>query len=122
MVGMHHFIPPTAHWQLALGRSGTAQGLADIAQCIRTILCTPLGTVPHRPDFGSRVYQYLDWPIARAVPHLVREAFEAIARHEPRVRLVRAAPSADGAGLVLRLRFVLVGDAAAIEHETQVRP
>lgn len=122
MVGMHHFIPPTAHWQLALSHEGTAQGLADIAQCLATIVSTPLGSVPHRPDFGSRVYQYLDWPLPRAVPHVVREVFEAVERHEPRVRLVRVTPTADGARLVLRLRFVLVGDAAAIEHETQVRP
>lgn len=60
-------------------------GLDDIDQCIRTILATPKGSDPLRPDFGSDHYRYVDWPQNTVAPHLVREAVVAVATWEPRV-------------------------------------
>ncbi len=58
------------HWQPALGSFGIVETIADIDQAIRVILRTPKGSDPHRPDFGSNVHLYLDYPINQAVPRL----------------------------------------------------
>ncbi|HGL5374064.1 TPA: GPW/gp25 family protein [Citrobacter farmeri] len=75
-----------AHWQPALKREGEiVSSIGDVDQAIRIILSTPLGSDPHRPDFGSRIFDYLDWPVNRARPHVVREAVDAIRKWEPRI-------------------------------------
>ncbi len=75
-----------AHWQPALGTTGEiVEGLRDIDQSLRIILTTPKGSDPHRPEFGSNLQRYLDWPTDRVTPHLVREAFDAVRQWEPRV-------------------------------------
>lgn len=75
-----------AHWQPALGTTGEiVEGLRDIDQSLRIILTTPKGSDPHRPEFGSNLHRYLDWPTDRVTPHLVREAFDAVRQWEPRV-------------------------------------
>lgn len=63
--------------------------LADIAQCFQIILNTPKGSDPHRPDFASNLFSYLDWPIQKATPHIVRESLRSILTWEPRVELIR---------------------------------
>lgn len=75
-----------AHWQPALGTTGEiVEALRDIDQSLRIILTTPKGSDPHRPEFGSNLHRYLDWPTDRVTPHLVREAFDAVRQWEPRV-------------------------------------
>jgi uncharacterized protein len=59
----------------------------DINQCITIILSTPKGSDCHRPEFGSDLHLYIDYPTNLAAPHLVRESFEAIAQWEPRVNV-----------------------------------
>lgn len=61
----------------------------DIGQCIGIILHTPLGADPHRPDFGSNVDRYIDYPINAARPYLAREIRTALSRWEPRLNLVQ---------------------------------
>jgi len=95
----------SADWSLALdlpGQSGSGignvvEGLNDISQCIQIILTTPKGTDPLRPTFGSDLWQFIDYPINAAIPHMVREVFEAIEIWEPRVNLlsVNIAPVID---------------------------
>lgn len=78
-----------ADWQPKLGEIGVVVvGLDDVDQCVRAVLSTPLGSVPHRPDFGSDLWRYIDWPVSDARPHVVREVVDAIARWEPRVEIV----------------------------------
>lgn len=77
------------HWQHALGGDGIVDNLDDLAQAIRVILLTPKGSDPLRPEFGSDLHLYLDYPINRARPHIVRESVEAILRWEPRVTVER---------------------------------
>lgn len=72
-------------WQPELGTDGIVDGMDDIDQCIRTILQTPKGSDPHRPEFGSKIHLYIDWPQTRVTPYLVRETVAAIRRWEPRV-------------------------------------
>ncbi|HDT5887814.1 MULTISPECIES: GPW/gp25 family protein [Gammaproteobacteria] len=75
-----------AHWQPALKRDGEiVSGIGDIDQAIRIILSTPKGSDPHRPDFGSRIPDWLDRPVDRVRPHLVREAVDALRVWEPRI-------------------------------------
>jgi phage baseplate assembly protein W len=76
-------------WQPALGSEGVVLDAEDINQCIRTILMTPKGSVPHRPWFGSDLIDYIDWPLPDARPHIVREAVDALRDNEPRIEVVR---------------------------------
>jgi phage baseplate assembly protein W len=95
-----------AHWQPALGTSGeVVEGLRDIDQAIGIILTTPKGADPHRPEFGSNLQLYLDWPTHRVTPHLVREAVDAIARWEPRVAVVQVRVQIDTERITLRVRW-----------------
>lgn len=76
------------HWQPALGGPGVVENLDDIHQAISIILRTPRGSDPLRPEFGSNLHDYIDYPINRARPHVVRECVEAISHPtlgEPRV-------------------------------------
>jgi phage baseplate assembly protein W len=105
------------HWQPALGGRGVVEGEADVEQAILVILRTPKGSDPHRPDFGSNIHQYLDWPIEQALPHVVREAVDAIRRWEPRCTLIGVVPEIEQAQLLLRVRWQL---AESVERETRV--
>lgn len=84
---MSFTLPNTAHWQPALEGDGFVEDIEDILQCVDTILRTPKGSVPLRPDFGSLLHLYVDHPINQARPHLVRESFEPIKKYEPRVTM-----------------------------------
>lgn len=105
-------------WQPALGRPGeVVTDLADIAQCIEIILTTPKGSDPLRPEFGSDLWRYIDYPIDQAVPHLVREAWDALTLWEPRIQLVRieVRRGDSAAQIVLRVVWQLAGQQQATE-------
>jgi len=94
----------SAHWQPRLHAAGeVVEGWADIDQAIRIILTTPKGTDRHRPDFGFAGRSYLDWPVNRATPHLVREAIIAIRRWETRADVVKIDIKVDGSHISLRV-------------------
>ena len=57
----------------------------DVDQCILIILTTPRGSCPHRPQFGSDLHLYIDWPLSTARPHIVRDAVTALREWEPRI-------------------------------------
>lgn len=98
--------PSTLHWQTALQRPEEyVCGLDDIHQAIHIILRTPRGSDPHRPLFGSNLWHYIDYPIERAIPHVVRESVEAIRQWEPRCRLLKVTPVIDGEHLTLRVQW-----------------
>ncbi|WP_279029269.1 GPW/gp25 family protein [Bilophila wadsworthia] len=114
--------PSSPHWQLALGGDGVVQQFADIEQCIRIILGSPLGSDPLRPTFGSRVHDYLDWPLETARPHIVRETMTALAAWEPRIEVVRVAVSrgtSEERGTVFA-QWRLAGDYAGALTTTKV--
>lgn len=95
-----------AHWQPALGTSGeVVEGLRDIDQAIRIILTTPKGSDAHRPEFGSDLHLYIDWPTNRVTPHLVRETVDAIRAWETRVTVVQVQVSMDGAHVTVRVQW-----------------
>ena len=95
-----------AHWQPALGTSGeVVEGLRDIDQAIRIILTTPKGSDAHRPEFGSNIHLYIDWPVNRVTPHLVREAVDSIRQWEPRVSVIQVQMSIEGSHVTLRVQW-----------------
>ncbi|MBH8611963.1 GPW/gp25 family protein [Pseudomonas mohnii] len=107
-----------AHWQPALGKSGEAvEGLRDIDQAIRIILTTPKGSDAHRPEFGSNIHLYLDWPTNRVTPHLVREAVDAIRVWETRVTVVQVQVLIDEEQVTVRVQWRV---AAGIAQVTEV--
>ncbi|UVM52221.1 MULTISPECIES: GPW/gp25 family protein [unclassified Pseudomonas] len=95
-----------AHWQPALGTSGeVVEGLRDIDQAIRIVLTTPKGSDAHRPEFGSDIHLYIDWPVNRVTPHLVREAVDAIRRWETRVSVVQVLVLIEDSRIILRVQW-----------------
>lgn len=112
-------LPKTQHWQPALEGDGFVEGLQDIQQCISNILTTPVGSQPLRPDFGSNLHLYIDWPINRARPHIVRETVDALRKWEKRITVTRVnVEQAGDARLVLTVFFKL---ADGVERSLEVR-
>lgn len=96
----------SAHWQPELGTPGSVvEGLSDLNQAIRVILLTPKGSDPHRPEFGSDINKYIDWPANLITPYLVRESVEAIKRWEPRVTVVQVIVDIDSSKVTLRVKW-----------------
>jgi phage baseplate assembly protein W len=113
-------IPREHHWQPALGRDGEVAGLDDLRQAIAIILRTPRGSDPLRPEFGSNLHLYIDYPVNRARPHLVRETVDALRRWEPRLSVVSVAVSQAGdSGVKVSVVFRL---ASGIEATAEVMP
>lgn len=75
-------------WQPKLNDIGNiVEGIEDIDQCIKIILATRKGSDPHRPEFGSDIWQYIDYPINEAIPNIIREAMDAINLWETRIEI-----------------------------------
>lgn len=108
MIELNHI--RALNWQLKLNAPAEiVADIADIAQCIDVILRTPKGSDPHRPEFGADVWKYLDWPINKATPHIIRSVYDALSMWEPRAVLdslkVTAADFADKGHMRLRLKW-----------------
>lgn len=106
-MNLPNVLPKVSHWQPSRSGTGFATEYEDIQQSISNILETPLGSNPLRPDFGSNVNLYIDWPTNRARPHLVRETVEAIKRWEKRVTVTKVIVTSDLEHTTIRPYFVL---------------
>jgi phage baseplate assembly protein W len=70
--------------QLKLGAIGqVVEGIEDLRQRVKIVLETPKGFDPHRPEFGSDIWQWVDKPFTEALPHVIVEAYEAIEKWVP---------------------------------------
>lgn len=97
-------------WQPKLGEIGAVvENISDINQCIRIILTTPKGSDPHRPEFGSDIWKYIDYPVNEAIPNIIRDAIDAINAWEPRVEIKTIKAEVDVANVMLRIEWVLKG-------------
>lgn len=111
-----------AHWQPALGTSGeVVEGLRDIDQSIRIILTTPKGADAHRPDFGSDLHLYIDWPVNRVTPHLVRETVDALRRWETRISVVQVKVQIEGAQIRVRVQWRVADGVAQLTEVPYAR-
>ena len=107
------------HWQPALGGDGIVENLDDLNQAIQVILRTPKGSDPHRPEFGSNVYQYLDKPLPSVLGKIIYEATTAIGRWEKRLDVTRISASRnDAAHTVFKIEGTVVGSAEQITITT----
>lgn len=75
-----------------------------------TSFCTRRAAAIPTGRFGSNLWRYIDYPIERAIPHVVRESVEAIRMWEPRCRLLKVTPSIDGEHLTLRVQWRAADD------------
>lgn len=81
-------LPTAPYWQFALGSEGeVVTGLDELAQALKILLHTPLGSDPLRPEFGCDLLQYLDRPGPQATAAVIRTVSRAVARWEPRITL-----------------------------------
>ncbi|MEO0681030.1 MAG: GPW/gp25 family protein [Pseudomonadota bacterium] len=93
----------------------TLEGEAHLAQSIRDILTTPLGSRVMRRDYGSTLPGLIDAPINPQTFALIYAgAAEALARWEPRIEVVRFEIPATEAG-----RIELVVDAREGDRQFQ---
>jgi phage baseplate assembly protein W len=70
--------------QLKLGAIGqVVEGIEDLRQRIKLVLETPKGFDPHRPEFGSDIWRWVDKPFTEALPNVIAEAYEAIEKWVP---------------------------------------
>lgn len=75
-------------WQQKINSIGeVVEGAEEINQSIAIILTTKKGSDPHRPDFGSDIYLYLDYPVNEISAHIIREATDSITKWESRITI-----------------------------------
>jgi len=109
-----------ADWQPRLDAHGEiVAGIDDLHQCIRTILMTPKGSVPHRPEFGSDLWRYIDLPTGEAIPHVIREGIDALRQWEPRIEVIRMVPIELSAHLHITVEWRLDGRGEMIATEVR---
>ncbi|MFP6517817.1 hypothetical protein VST35_33140, partial [Pseudomonas aeruginosa] len=60
-------------------------------------------SLPHAP--AIYLHLYIDWPTNRVVPHLVREAVDAIRQWEPRVTVQQVLTDIDASSITLRVQW-----------------
>ncbi len=100
----------SAWWQIRLNEFGEiVEGVDDIDQAIRVIILTPKGSDPHRPEFGSDIWQWVDSPVDVSIPNIIREVIDAVTAWEPRARVVAVIPKLndDGAGMIISVKWEL---------------
>lgn len=76
-------------WGLSVTGFGVlVEGVAAIRQRIDLAIRTTKGTDPMRPEFGSLVYKYQDYPVSIAVPNMKLEITRALQMWVPEVKLI----------------------------------
>lgn len=66
----------------------TVSGIDALEQSLFVALDTPLGAVPMRPDFGSRLADYIDEPVHELQALAAREVTRVVRRWEPRIEVL----------------------------------
>ncbi len=69
--------------------SATQEEIQDIAECLRILCSTPIGSQEGDRTLGIDPTVFLDKPLEVAKSLLVGELVEAVSTHEPRARVVR---------------------------------
>jgi len=98
----------SSFWQLSIRQAGdVVQGLADIQQCIQTILSTQRGSVCLLRTFGVDLMAFIGQPINTVKADLTRDIIEQIELFEPRATVERIAATVqgDGSNLLVELTW-----------------
>lgn len=91
----------TRDWSISLTAFGElVTGPEDIAQCIRIILTTEKGSDPLRPEFGSDIYRYVDYPVNAAAALIRADIIAQVNRWEPRARITAVEVKFEGAQII----------------------
>lgn len=100
----------SVEWQPKLGEIGAVvEGIEDVNQCIRIILMTPKGSDPHRPEFGSDVWKYIDAPVKIAIPNIIRETIDAIRKWETRIDVKTVKAEIQESTVLIKVEWVFKG-------------
>ena len=97
-----------SYWQLSTAQAGeVVQGIADVKQCLQTLLETPRGSAPLNPNFGVDLMAFIGQPIDVVQADLIRDIIEQIEEFEPRVTLERIVPTiaGDGSNLIVEITW-----------------
>jgi phage baseplate assembly protein W len=98
----------SSYWQLSTAQAGeVVQGLADIQQCIQTLLSTQRGSAVLMPTFGIDIMALIGQPINVVKADLTRDIIEQIEAFEPRVSIeqITATMQGDGSNLLVQLTW-----------------
>lgn len=75
-------------WSIStIGYGVIVEGLAVIRQRIDLVLRTTKRSDPLRPEFGSRIYQYIDTPLNVAIPNIKAEIIDVLATWIPEIKI-----------------------------------
>lgn len=79
----------STEWGLDIENQGEVkQGLDDIKQCVYIILMTQKLTDPLREDFGCGAFDYVDMPVNKAIPNIIKSILDALEVYEKRIENV----------------------------------
>jgi phage baseplate assembly protein W len=80
--------------------------IKSIIQNINIILTTPKGSDPHRPLFGSNIWQFIDQPLTVITRGRIKaEIIEAIETWEPRVEIEEVYLQRDYSSLCIIIKY-----------------
>ncbi|UZJ39149.1 GPW/gp25 family protein [Prosthecochloris sp. SCSIO W1102] len=79
----------------------------DVSQCLAVIVMTRPGEVPHEPEFGCDLWEYVDSPVNEVQLFVSTAVINAVRRWEPRVEVLGVAYeySADFSGLAVEVKY-----------------
>lgn len=99
----------SSNWQISTAGFGfIAEGLEDIRQCLDIILRTSKGSDSFRPEFGSDIFQFVDYPVNVAIPNIKRAILEAVDIWEKRVRVVKIEHGLEDENLLFKITYQLI--------------
>ncbi|MDX2215530.1 MAG: GPW/gp25 family protein [Oculatellaceae cyanobacterium bins.114] len=110
-------------WGFELFGDGIVQDAAELNQTIKIVLSTQQGSDLHRPEFSSGIWNFIDYPIPRATPFVVRDSVQAIATWEPRVSLdtVSVQPYSPGiSGLMVNAQWAIAETDVTGQTEVEI--
>lgn len=79
----------------------------DVSQCLAVIVMTRPGEVPHEPEFGCDLWEYVDRPVNEVQLFVSTAVINAVRRWEPRVEVFGVAYeySAEFSGLAVEVKY-----------------
>ncbi len=91
----------TKDWSISSTQlNEVAIGFNDLKQCVMNILMTVPGSDPLRPEFGCDIFRYLDKPVNRVLPLMMKSITDAIEIYEPRVTITKITAIVENPSLI----------------------